>query len=420
MISIHDDIVLLNERESKFMKRAAFVVSTLNIGGAQRIISNIIMALPDEWDIDIILNEAEDIVYPYRGRIISLGFKPQEDKMNLLYQGKVFIKRIFALRKLKKSQNYVACVSALESANIANILSGNKYCKTITTVHCNITAVKKSWIYQYLIRLLVRIFYPLANYVITVSKGVEYDLIHKWNLPASNIVTIYNGYDSEKIRNDAKEELSREEKEWFYQSTSICTVGRLAEPKGQWHLIRALRKVKEKIPNIKLLILGDGPLENYLRSLVDECNLQENVVFCGFMNNPFKIVAHCKLNLAPSIYEGFSNVLVEAMNCGVVSIATDFSSGAREILAPNTSLNEKNVDKVEYAEYGVITPICDGTYYTGDIPLTKEEEILADAIINILKDNKAMIDYKSKIVKRAIDFDMDMCINNWTDLFMNT
>ena len=58
--------------------RLLFVISTLNTGGAQRALSNIVCGLPNYYDIDILLNDDKDICYPFKGTVISLGLKPEK------------------------------------------------------------------------------------------------------------------------------------------------------------------------------------------------------------------------------------------------------------------------------------------------------------------------------------------------------
>ena len=92
------------------------------------------------------------------------------------------------------------------------------------------------------------------------------DLIKNYGLEEEKIKVIYNPYDIEKIRSLASEPIEDNYKEVFKNPT-IITVGRLSKQKGQWHLIRAFKKVKEEIPNAKLVILGQGELQDYLIKL---------------------------------------------------------------------------------------------------------------------------------------------------------
>ena len=74
--------------------KVAFLISSLDTGGAQRAVSNIVCNAPENWEITLILNNDEHIVYPYKGKIITVGVKEPKDRTNLIYQAELFIKRI--------------------------------------------------------------------------------------------------------------------------------------------------------------------------------------------------------------------------------------------------------------------------------------------------------------------------------------
>lgn len=390
-----------------------FIISTLDTGGAQKVLSNLVLGMPDEYEIDILLNDTDSIVYPYKGTLISLGLKKQDNKQSILYQFKVLIKRIVKLKKLKKTKNYTAVISFLDSANVANILTGNKHCKTILTVHSNLTQSASLKIYRYLVNPVVKCLYGRADKVIAVSKGIAYDLIHNLKLSPYNIKTIYNGHDIDQIRRMAEERAEVFQEKDNVASPVIATMGRMSYPKGQWHLIRALKKVKESFPDIRLLILGDGELQAEQWQLVEECGLEEQVLFCGFLNNPFSVLAKCDAFVLPSMYEGFSNALIEALACGLPCLATDFKSSSREILAPELPIEGDEKPGVYKASYGIITPVCDGKWRSGEEELTKEEELLASGICMLLKDEKLCRIYQDKAEDAIKNLDVKQMIEQW-------
>ena len=75
---------------------------------------------------------------------------------------------------------------------------------------------------------------------------------------------------------------------------------------------------------------------------------------------PFSILSRCSAYVMTSMFEGYSNALCEALVCGLPCIVTDFQTSAREILAPDTAVSYRNMGNVEYAEYGIIVPVCSG------------------------------------------------------------
>lgn len=398
------------------MKKIIFIVSTLNTGGVQKILSNLLMSLPDEYEADIMLNDTENIVYPYKGNLINLGIKPQDNKQSLLYQAKVFFRRVSRLHQMKATGKYIAAVSFLDSANIANIISGKKYCRTILSVHSNLTESAASWIYKYLVNPMVRMLYGKADKVIAVSKGIAYDLTQNLKLSNRNIVTIYNGHDISGIRKMAKALLPEKTEAYYQGSPIIATMGRMNYAKGQWHLIRAMKRVKDRFPDVRLLLLGEGELCQYLKRLADECGLRDNIIFCGFLKNPFSVLARSDIFVMSSMFEGFPNALIEALSCGLPCIATDFHSGAREILAPELPINEQVKAGILESNFGILTPVCDGRQYDGKTPLTKEEEFLAEAIIRLLADKEMQSAYRKKAEDAVKNLEVETMVKKWLEV----
>lgn len=393
------------------MRRILFLISTLRGGGAERALCNITLAMPEDVEVDIVVNSISEADYPHKGNVISLNM-PLKDKLSLPYQLKAFIKRNIILRKLKKEKNYDACISFMDSANVANILTGKKYCKVILSVRVTLSQ-SKSWKYKYIVSPLVKVFYPYADCVVALSKGTESDLNENFGLKKSKTTTIYNGYDLETIRKKASEHQDRVISNNIFR---FVAVGRLCEPKGQWHLIRAFSEVLKNYPHCELVICGKGPYDSMLKRIVNDLNINDRVKFTGFLKNPFAIISRCDVFVFPSLYEGFGNVIIENMVCGLPVIATDFRYGAREVLAPDTDYKFQCFDGIEYAEYGIITPVCSGKKHEGSQPLEKEELLLAEAMTKLLEDRELRERYAEKSRKRANDFAIENTVHQWLEL----
>ncbi len=396
------------------MKKVLFVISYLDKGGAERALSNITTHFPEEWDIDILVNNDSAMDYPFRGRILSLGIMEKPKTHSVIFQLKVFLKRIKTLRRLKREERYQACVSFLDSANIANILSGKRYCRVIVSIRSSLMESARLPQYKYIVNPLARLLYNSADQVVAASKGIELEMKELFHIKSERISVIENGYDLCDIQKRAAEELTDKEKGYFESNVGIITIGRLSAPKGQWHLIRAFTEVVKQEPNAFLFIIGSGELEKYLKELCQKCKVENRVYFTGFVSNPYKYLRHSDIFVLPSLYEGFPNALAEAVCLGLPCIATDFRTGAREILAPDMVRTKGMVETVKEEKYGILTPVCSGRRYDSlDEPLERSEKYLAEAMIGLLKDKEKRDKYSQRSRRRSETLAIAQAIDKW-------
>lgn len=387
-----------------------FLISSLNTGGAQSAMANLSIALSDLYDIDWLVNSDEKIAYDYFGNLISLGIKEPDNRNNLTYQGKAFFKRLSMLKVLKKSGDYLATISFLESANIANILTRKYGTKTIISQRNTITNRRLGLKGKILVKV-DKSLYKKADEMVAISEGVRKELLQKMGLDPQKTTTILNGYNIEAIKKRMMEEPEAFEPE--EGTFTFINMGRLHDQKGQWHLIRAFSKVYEEDKAARLLIVGSGSEEEYLRSLIDGYNLQNVVKIMPYRKNPFAVMGKCDAFVFPSRYEGFGNVLPEALICGLPSIATDYRSGAREILAPSTDVDCEVENDIDYAEYGLLVPVCSGIKYDSNTPLEKQESILAEAMLLLMRDADLYDKYKKQADERASQLSFKQKAMEW-------
>lgn len=123
------------------------------------------------------------------------------------------------------------------------------------------------------------------------------------------------------------------------------------------------------------------------------------MILLGRQSNPYKYISQADCFVFSSNYEGFPNVLLEALACGLPIISTDCMSGPREILAPNSEPSFQIKDNIEDAEYGVLTPVDDSEKLAAAMEMMMEDESLRDS-------------YRSKARHRAKEFDKDRIIRD--------
>ena len=177
---------------------------------------------------------------------------------------------------------------------------------------------------------LINIFYPLANAIVTVSQDAARDLIESTRLDPKKIITIYNPIPVDEIREASAEKI---EHPWFsnHEIPVILAVGRLSPPKDYPTLIKAFNILHER-RNTRLVIIGEGEERRRIEELAKSSPFSEDILLLGKLDNPFPYMAKANVFVLSSAWEGFPNVLVEALACGATVVSTDCHSGPSEIL----------------------------------------------------------------------------------------
>lgn len=395
-------------------KKILMICSSLDGGGAARIISNITTHLPEEWEIDILLNTDRNIQFPFRGNIISLNILEFGSRTNLIYQGRVFIKRLMVLFKLKRENCYAACISYMDSANAANLLTGNRFCEVILNIVNNMSAKNANEpIYRWLITPMIKLLYNKADKVIALSEEVKEDMIRNFGLKQNKMFVSYCSIDIADIEDKIAQKLSDGKSDWFIRDKTVVTAGRLEKQKGQWHLIRAFSEVIKRVPDAKLVIFGSGSLQSYFEKLVLDYKMENNVLLYGFSNNLDYYIARSAVFVFPSLYEGFGTALQEALACNIPCIATDYISGAREQLAPDY---KGDICGYLKTEYGIIVEGCSEEMCDASVPLDSSEQGMVEAIIELLQSEELRCFYAQKAKVRSRVYDIEEICRKWIEI----
>lgn len=177
-----------------------------------------------------------------------------------------------------------------------------------------------------LMKASIRLFYPMSDARVIVSRGAADDLANLTGLARDSIEVIYNPVSAPSGGSPEEAEAL-----WTPGVARILTVGNLKSEKNHDLLIRAFARVARE-HSAELIILGEGALRPELLRLAAEEGVGDRVRLPGFVADPGPFYRSAHLFALSSNYEGLPLVLLEAMHCGLQIVSTDCDSGPREIL----------------------------------------------------------------------------------------
>lgn len=166
-----------------------------------------------------------------------------------------------------------------------------------------------------------QLFSRYTTAVFAVSEQLKRDLVREVGLSASRIEVLYNGVDFSRCASIDRESVRRHLNVGAGDIV-IGSVGRLVPVKNYPLLLRAIRGLAANAVIIVVLV-GDGPERTALMTMAQELGLGERVCFLGHRDDVFELLAAMDVFVLPSVSEGMSNTLLEAMAAGVPVIASD-------------------------------------------------------------------------------------------------
>ena len=159
-----------------------------------------------------------------------------------------------------------------------------------------------------------KILAPFTDGLVCVSSSVRDHLMEKTKWPQHRLLVIHNGIEIGAVKVAPPE---------FHRPPVLLSVGRVEPVKGFDVLLRALKKMKDHGSEFRFVLAGDGSQLPALKRLASDLNLNDCVLFKGYVNDVSGLLAEADLFVAPSYSEGFSMSLLEAMAAGLSVVATD-------------------------------------------------------------------------------------------------
>jgi glycosyltransferase involved in cell wall biosynthesis len=321
--------------------KIAFRISAMGFGGAERVFLSVADGLNAQYPVEIHFvvdevgkGETEHVVEAKGYQLISLSSKRT-------------LKTIIPLKKYINQHKPDVLISAYPDTNFAALISAklaHHPCKVIVSEHA---PIKEHWQHasfkrHCLLNFYVRYGYQMATHILGVSEGLKNELLALGH-SEKNVSFIHNPvrFTTNLYTNSVHDENVK----------TIIAVGRITHQKDYLTLLKAFSFIKKQASSttkLQLVIVG-GVFETQAKAQLDafvaEQQLGEHVNFVGFTENVAEYYAKADIFVLSSKWEGFGNVLVEALAFGLPIVSTNCHYGPIEIL--------------ENGRYGKLVPIGD-------------------------------------------------------------
>jgi len=322
------------------MKRICFIIDSLSGGGAERVVlnlSNAIFALGNSVDLIILENKVSYDISSIKATIHPLT----EDR---ILSGHSSWNKVLLARKLREKVDELEFNNGKFHLVVSNLEDSDKtssMAKLDNLFHCYHISmqqflrdkIKHKKAYKRFFRRLKfntkhKLLYNNKN-LIAVSRGVMEDIL-EFGIKPKSIRYIYNPFDIEEIRRKSEIDCKKIPNEKY-----IINVSRFSTQKRHDILIKAF--VESKIPH-KLVLSGttdkkaDIDTLERLKELIKNYDIEDRVIFTGFVKNPYPLIRNADLFVLSSDLEGLPTVLIESLILGTKAVSTNCPSGPEEIL----------------------------------------------------------------------------------------
>lgn len=331
-------------------------------GGAERAMLHLAQGLADRgFPTDLVLAKAEGDYLSHIPTSVRV--------VDLQASFPVVLSKTFALRHYLQQERPAVLFSALD------ILSSAIWAQRLAGVPTRIVMCVQTYLSRQFqnhqphtmgkIRpRLVRWFYPWADAIVAASQGTAADVAQITGMPLEQIQVIYNPV----VTPDMGQKMGASvDHPWFApgEPPVILGVGRLVSQKDFPTLIDAFARLRRQ-RSARLMILGEGEDRPQLEAQIRALGLAQDVTLPGFVENPYAYMAGACVFVLSSIFEGFGNVVAEAIATGTSVVSTDCESGPAEIL-----LNGK---------YGHLVPVGDAEAMAAAISMAIDRPIDPDIL----------------------------------------
>lgn len=276
-------------------KKIFFIMSTNDFSGAEAVNFKIIEGLRDSYDFYWVSK---------RGKINNFL---KNKNIKYIEIKKLSINEV--KRVVKKYHPDILHATDYKASTICAL--ANLKIPLISHLHNN-----SPWLKKICINSIAMLYFSIKSRVIlTVSDSIEKEYVFS-RLIQKKFLNISNPVDRSEI-------LKKVNNDDYLKEYDICCVGRLTPQKNPFKFIDIIYEIKKEIPNIKCVWVGKGELEQECIEKRDKLNLNNNINFIGFKDNPYKFMAKSKIFILTSDWEGYGLVAFEAITLGLPAIVSN-------------------------------------------------------------------------------------------------
>lgn len=270
-----------------------------------------------------------------------------EDGCNRVFQIPIKIKHPFAHRKALKAfmdehahEYYAVWFNANDISNIDLLLVAKNHGIKHRILHSHNGSIPK----RFITRLFSKSNSKKAKRVVTERWACS-QAAGAFMFEGESFKIIPNMVDARKFAFDSSARDAIRSQYGWSDDCIVGTVGRLSEQKNQSFLIELLPRLAQRIPNVKLVIIGEGPLRDSLKALAQDLGVEERVVLLPAQCNISEFLSAFDCYVFPSLYEGLSLAALEAQFNGLPCVMSDGVSTETKIASTTQFINLMDVDE---------------------------------------------------------------------------
>lgn len=356
-----------------------FVFPTAVLGGAERVMFNLIMYL---------LKRGHNVtVY-----IMSRGEQPGWDGVKSFPNARLLIKDypseksslpmfFLSMLRLSFSSRFDLVFSSHTHVNAALSLMrklGLLRCRAMVARESTFIFERYFGVVRLIFYVMYRFFYGAQDLLICQTEMMKKSLIHSLDfVPVKRIHVLPNPVNIENVTSMSQEPL----KQAMPFAVNVVGCGRLIEIKAFDRLITGFSRIAPKYPMAGLVIIGDGPCREDLERLAEDAGLASRVFFAGRQDNPINWFAHADVGVISSVKEGFPNVLLEMM-----------AAGTRQVISTPCTDGLASIPNIKLLRDGSVEAIAEGL----DLALANKPN-MANEYRKYIADNRSVSAFWHKV-----------------------